>query len=304
MGILIAVERDGQTRNALVVDYINRFYGNKKTLLQTKATDCMWLISQECQKDSYDGEINNDCGVPHSSMSRKDNMGFGPLWWEDTYHEGLIGWMNAKENADATFGDNFRVKTKWDLSRRQCVYFDLVDPPKVLIAEIPKLLKIGFQIVWDDITKEVENNLLDGITELTGIPRGVLELSKNKLRTVSNKRMLAENDNDNDEVVEFQMLLDKGSSVIFNLLLKHNNVAKIGNYTVKYAKLDGEEYNVTDSGSNNVVIIKKDDESDGLDWSVYAFIVLLVINVIGIVLMIIYCKKQNNRDTDDVYNKL
>ena len=73
--LLILVERDGPTRNSLAANYVQLFYGFDEDTLYDKANDCMWLISEECQEDDYDGPIDNTCGVPHSSMANADNLG-------------------------------------------------------------------------------------------------------------------------------------------------------------------------------------------------------------------------------------
>ena len=107
--LLVLVERDGATRNSLAANYVNLFYGGNSDTIYSKSNDCMWFISQECQSKSYDGAIDNTCGVPHSSMSNPDNLGIPPyqLYWQDDYHQGLIDFING----ESTFGNNFLVDT-------------------------------------------------------------------------------------------------------------------------------------------------------------------------------------------------
>merc|ERR1712232_252037 len=123
--MLVMVERDGPTRNSLVVDYVHKYYDSNATLIRARATDCMWLIDGACQVASYNGSINNVCGVPHSSMSPKDNTGIPPqvLWWADWYHQGLIDYLNGASD----YGDHFLVTQGWDGTREQCQYLDIVN---------------------------------------------------------------------------------------------------------------------------------------------------------------------------------
>ena len=65
----------GATRNSLAVNYIDLFYGNNESLINERTTDCMWLIAARCQSWDFNGTINNECGVPHSSLAPADNLG-------------------------------------------------------------------------------------------------------------------------------------------------------------------------------------------------------------------------------------
>ena len=89
----IMVERDGSTRNGLVAEYAQKMYDNDETKINEASLACVWPISAECQAD--DGrEIDNTCGVPHSSMAIADNVGSDPgfLWWNITYNYGIVAW--------------------------------------------------------------------------------------------------------------------------------------------------------------------------------------------------------------------
>merc|ERR1712113_1231617 len=114
----------------------------------------------------------------------KDNLGKSPgtLWWESTYHNGLMDWLNNNAQSDV----NFLVKTTWNGMRDQCVYLDSMDPPDVLVADVPQLMTIGFRIVGGAISQNVQDAILDDISQKTGVPRGVLELTVKTLSNIKN----------------------------------------------------------------------------------------------------------------------
>ena len=238
--------------------------------------------------------------MPHSSLSHPDNLGINPyeMWWEDTYHEGIIAFLN--NGVSASFPDNFVHDTKWDLSRNQCIYFDIVDPPSILVAEIPNLLKIAFKIVWDDITESIEHEFLDAISNLTGVPRGILELTKDKIRTSTSTDAEA----GDEEIVEYRMSLDEDAATIFKVLLMNNNVLTIANHSIEYAIFDGELYNISNvtSTANDVVVNVEEDVK--VEWSLVAFITLLVLNVIAALVGVgVYYKRKKTANRTDMYNQ-
>jgi len=264
--LLILVERDGATRNSLVAEYVNRFYAYSDELIYSKVNDCMWLISGECQEDEYDGPINNECGVPHSSMSPADNLGIPPysLYWNETYHDGIIAWIN---NADS-LGDKFAVKTAWNSYRDECVYFDVVNPPPILIADVPRIMTIGLNIVRGQVTEAIQNAILDAISGLTGVPRGVLQLSY-ALTTSANGE-----DSDSD-YYEFQVALDSDGGQLMTTLLENDAVNEIANYTVTHVSVDGNDYAPTPAPTTG------DTDGSGrfinLQWLIAAAVCMLYI---------------------------
>eukprot|EP01084_Bolivina_argentea_P189511 325891_1 len=237
--LIIMVERDGPTRNSLPINYANLFYDSNKIMIANKAIDCMWLIDSSCLDITYNGVIDNNCGVPHSSLAHADNLGISPgiLWWENTYHNGLINWLNSEPQNE----QNFIVKNTWNGQRDQCVYLDLIHPPHVLVADVPQLITIGFNIIGGTIIENIQNAILNDISDKIGVSRGVLELTVNILSSNINWKNTNINDNDGD-YVEIEMNLDENSAAIMETILQYDGIDEIGNEIVEYVKLKGIEY--------------------------------------------------------------
>ncbi len=102
--LFIMVERDGSTRNSMVAQYAQQMYSHNSQLIETHVMDCMWMISSECQSDK-DRDIDNTCGVPHSSMSFKDNINKPPfhLWWNHTYYNGVLSFLTNNQVSAPSF---------------------------------------------------------------------------------------------------------------------------------------------------------------------------------------------------------
>eukprot|EP00486_Rosalina_sp_Unknown_P000160 CAMPEP_0201566122 /NCGR_PEP_ID=MMETSP0190_2-20130828/5670_1 /ASSEMBLY_ACC=CAM_ASM_000263 /TAXON_ID=37353 /ORGANISM="Rosalina sp." /LENGTH=574 /DNA_ID=CAMNT_0047984401 /DNA_START=250 /DNA_END=1974 /DNA_ORIENTATION=+ len=268
--LLVLVERDGPTRNSLAANYVNLFYGQNSETIYSQANDCMWFISQACQLDTYDGPIDNTCGVPHSSMSNPDNLGIPPenLYWEDTYHEGLIDWINN----EASYGDNFIVQTGWDGSRNQCIYLDIIDPPESLIADVPSLMRIGLSIVGGQVTDSVQESILDGVAALTGVPRGVLQLTYNLFTN-------SDVDTEDGDYYEFQMGLDSDGTNLMTTLLDNNGINEIANYSITYVNVDGNEYYVTTEPTTTA-----DDNESGMNRLVMNGWLFILIGIYALIL--------------------
>ena len=251
--LLVMVERDGPTRNSLVVDYVNTYYNYDEELINSVTNDCMWFISEECQSDDYEGSIDNTCGVPHSSMSNADNLGIAPyyLWWNETYHQGLIDWINN----EVTFDDNFITTTQWDGTRQQCVYLDIMDPPNVLVASVPRLTTIALQYVEEQILDNVKEQILDALAAITHVPRGVLELSYTLLSADTDA-----SDSDGD-YYEFYVTLDSVGADVMETLLD-NGVTTIGNVSLAYVTVNGQDYAFEDVTSTTKTPTTTDSNSD------------------------------------------
>merc|ERR1712228_567159 len=155
--------------------------------------------------------------------------------------------------------------------------------------------------VWDSVTSDMENKFLNAISKLTGVPRGVLELTKNKVRTSANTNAAA----GNEEMVEYRMSLDQNAAVIFKVLVENNILMKIANYSIEYAQIDGQVYNLSNATSINEIVVNNSVENDdSMEWSVIAFITLLVINVIGVIIgVVFYCKNKKSADRTNMYNQ-
>jgi hypothetical protein len=98
----MTVERDGNTRNGLALQ-------TAKNALSTTSNIqmCMYRFIQGCTKDA------NECAVPHSSLSYKDNAPQGPIWWQtQSLYPKIVKFMKSswKDTTDQV-GD---AADKWD----------------------------------------------------------------------------------------------------------------------------------------------------------------------------------------------
>ena len=217
----IMVERDGSTRNGLVAQYAQLMYSNDAEIVSDSSYGCVWPISAECQSDD-DREIDNTCGVPHSSMAIADNIGSDPyyLWWNITYLNGIIAWAT-----DGDFPDKFNDDSEWDGGKTQCLLVDMYDPPDYLFADVPQPFEIILNIGVDIITEDVENLILDGLSTITGVPRGILELTVKVTQDINldeytgddtdarRRRRLSDDDEDNYVLIEAQVCYSVGDGL-------------------------------------------------------------------------------------------
>lgn len=195
------------------------------------------------------------------------------LYWNETYHQGVIDFINGETD----FGDNFIVKSEpWDGSRDQCVYLDLIDPPEVLIADVPSLMTIGLSIAGGIVDDAVKEAILNSVASLTGVPRGILELTY-ALVINGNENI----DTDDGDYYEFQMALDGDGGELMTTLLDNDGVTQVANYSVTYCKVnDNEYYLVNDEPSTT-----EDDNDSGIErvlinkWLVMVGLYILMLSV-------------------------
>eukprot|EP00485_Elphidium_margaritaceum_P001606 CAMPEP_0202689080 /NCGR_PEP_ID=MMETSP1385-20130828/4425_1 /ASSEMBLY_ACC=CAM_ASM_000861 /TAXON_ID=933848 /ORGANISM="Elphidium margaritaceum" /LENGTH=608 /DNA_ID=CAMNT_0049344167 /DNA_START=204 /DNA_END=2030 /DNA_ORIENTATION=+ len=239
--MLILVERDGATRNSIVNDYVRRYYsalGRTAQLVTQKVKNCMWLVSAECQRNDYDGDIDNTCGVPHSSMSPADNNGIAPfaLPWASDYHQGILDFIDG----ESQFGDYF-LASQWDSLADQCVSIDTLKPPSSLIADVPSVTRIIFELNRQQLTESVREQVLNAVHNLTGVPRGVLELSFADKSSVSTDAAEVA-----DDPLVVQFALDSNAATVLSKLMQYNAISAVGDYAVRSVDINGDTYNVTE----------------------------------------------------------
>ena len=79
------------------------------------------------------------------------------------------------------------VRSAWDKSKKQCGFVHLVHPTLSLISDVSSLVTISFVLVGAEVGEGVEQMVLGALSNLTRVPRGVLELSKNVIIDAANR---------------------------------------------------------------------------------------------------------------------
>eukprot|EP01083_Nonionella_stella_P280967 956020_1 len=194
----------------------NGSYIDTESQLQTGLTQmcakdpsyCMWLISRECQLPDYKGPIDNTCGVPHASIAEKDNLLIPPykLYWEKNYND---------------------VKTEWDGTR-------------TLVADTPSKIQISFANVRKAYMTKIKKGMLDYIHDLTGAPRGVLELSNKLIHHVVDK-------NNNKSTMSI-LVHGYGGKLLHKLLERgaiHDDMEDVTGDAVPNITVHGDEYDLS-----------------------------------------------------------
>eukprot|EP01083_Nonionella_stella_P034200 93651_1 len=242
--LAIMVERDGKTGASMTNNYIHLFYRDNVTAIRAKTSDCMWLISEECQVASYAGEVDNTCGVPHAWIAQKDNLLIPPykLYWESYAIQGMIDWLQGDPISSA----DFITKTQWDGSRGQCVYLDLINPPRALVADTPELLVV--QLAKQKVTSEVKDNLLDYVSNLTGTPRGMLELTY---------QLMQDEETDSSTI---SMFLDKNSARLLQTLLQHDGLDQLGDIQTSNVTVRGQGFVLAATSATVPTVCTKEDD--------------------------------------------
>jgi len=241
----VKVERDGKTGASLSNHFTRLFYGDDADLVRANSLECSWLISAECQEPGYNAssQDSNLCGVPHAWIAEKDNLLIPPyeLYWENTANDGVVAWLNG-ESLPTADDANFMVRSQWDQTRAQCIFIDTMAPPKSLVADTPSVLRLKLNV--SEIGEALRTKVLDDIANVSGTPRGLLELGSTLMSDGT-----------------MSVFLDGDGADILDSLLRRRAVSQIGEHSISSAQLKGQRYD--ESELTVQCAVTKDGEEDG-----------------------------------------
>lgn len=273
--------------------YAQLLFDYNETAMNERVEACDWLISEECQESSYNDDSigdNNDCGVPHSSVSNHDNLLESPyfLYWNQTYHDGLVRFMiNGEYDIE-----NFMVE-EWDGSRDQCFVVSLYDPPEVLFADVPVRVEVLVNIIEDAISDAIKEEIIDGISEYTGAPRGVIELTFKIVGYASDDELddlFDSLDIDTDLIDLFENIFDTSDSKfaylrfyvpsdeadVLESLINLNAFPSFDSFAIDFARIKGVD-DVNEASTSVIETVKEEaDEFLGLNTSVGVTLLICV----------------------------
>ncbi|KAJ3158609.1 hypothetical protein HK101_001265 [Irineochytrium annulatum] len=89
---ILTTYRDAYARNGIT-------YATASTLVShgNPVTLCMYPSSPSCNSAGYLSETDNNCGVPHSALSRSENMNIAPyaMPWQRDLFNNFVGFING-----------------------------------------------------------------------------------------------------------------------------------------------------------------------------------------------------------------